>query len=150
MIINSLGNVPEHSTLLPMNTCLRQRIIRHTPCLFVLGDMFLNKFDMRLHRSNVAGIEPGTIENLAPLAKKFIAPQLSQGLQNGIPFPLRVRCFYGFLFDVLKYCIFQDQIQFLSPQIRTDHGYVELGTDFLIQENLMRKQIEDVFRTINL
>jgi hypothetical protein len=54
------------------------------------GDLKLRKLDVRLHRSGIGGIDPESIEQLAPLAKTFLGPQLSEGLKTGFPYPLKV------------------------------------------------------------
>ncbi|CAJ0959412.1 unnamed protein product, partial [Mesorhabditis belari] len=92
------------------------------------GDMKLNKLAIRLHRSNLADIDPETIEGLAPLAKNFVAPQIGQGMKRGIPFPIK------------------DQLEFVSPSLRVDDGYIELGTDFILNESVLRKKVAEVFR----
>ncbi|KAI6175334.1 LBP / BPI / CETP family protein [Aphelenchoides bicaudatus] len=48
------------------------------------GDLKLRKLDVRLHRSGIGGIDPESIEQLAPLAKTFLGPQLSKGLKQGL------------------------------------------------------------------
>ncbi|PIO60492.1 hypothetical protein TELCIR_18010, partial [Teladorsagia circumcincta] len=70
---------------------------------------------VRLHRTSLAGMDPSSIEQLAPLAKTFIGPQLSQALKKGIPFPLK------------------DSITFVEPQLKTRDGYIELATDFRME-----------------
>ncbi|PIO69219.1 hypothetical protein TELCIR_08967 [Teladorsagia circumcincta] len=65
------------------------------------GDLKLNRLSVRLHRTSLAGMDPSSIEQLAPLAKTFIGPQLSQALKKGIPFPLK------------------DSITFVEPQLKT-------------------------------
>ncbi|KAK6038354.1 hypothetical protein COOONC_06276, partial [Cooperia oncophora] len=87
---------------------------------------------VRLHRTSLAGIDPSSIEQLAPLAKTFIGPQLSQALKKGIPFPLK------------------DSITFVEPQLKTRDGYIELATDFILNENAMRAKIHETFADINI
>ncbi|GMR47333.1 hypothetical protein PMAYCL1PPCAC_17528, partial [Pristionchus mayeri] len=41
------------------------------------GEIKLNKLGVHLHRASVAGIDPDSVEQLSPLAKTFIGPQLS-------------------------------------------------------------------------
>ncbi|VDM84432.1 unnamed protein product, partial [Strongylus vulgaris] len=53
------------------------------------GDLKLNRLSVRLHRSAIPGMDPSSIEQLTPLAKTFIGPQLSQALKKGVPFPLK-------------------------------------------------------------
>lgn len=48
------------------------------------------RLGVHLHRASVAGIDPESVEQLSPLAKTFIGPQLSSKLQKGMPFPLKV------------------------------------------------------------
>lgn len=54
------------------------------------GDLRLRKLNVRLHRSAIDGIEPESITELTPLIKTFLGPQLSQGLKQGFPYPLKV------------------------------------------------------------
>uniref|UniRef100_A0A1I7XS02 BPI2 domain-containing protein n=1 Tax=Heterorhabditis bacteriophora TaxID=37862 RepID=A0A1I7XS02_HETBA len=52
------------------------------------GDL---KLSVQLHRTSLPGVDPSSIEQLTPLAKTFLGPQLSQGLKKGVPFPLNAR-----------------------------------------------------------
>lgn len=54
------------------------------------GNLRLRKLNVRLHRSAIEGIEPNNIAELAPLVKTFLGPQLSEGLKQGFPYPLKV------------------------------------------------------------
>ncbi|XGW26548.1 hypothetical protein V3C99_007282 [Haemonchus contortus] len=96
------------------------------------GDLKLNRLSVRLHRTSLAEMDPSSIEQLAPLAKTFIGPQLSQALKKGIPFPLK------------------DSITFVDPQLTTRDGFIELATDFVLNENAMRAKIHETFANINI
>ncbi|KAK5977176.1 LBP / BPI / CETP family protein [Trichostrongylus colubriformis] len=96
------------------------------------GDLKLNRLSVRLHRTSLAGMDPSSIEQIAPLAKTFIGPQLSQALKKGIPFPL------------------QDSITFVEPQLQTRDGYIVLATDFVLNENALRAKIHETFANINI
>ncbi|KHJ95140.1 LBP / BPI / CETP family protein [Oesophagostomum dentatum] len=94
------------------------------------GDLKLNRLSVRLHRSALPGMDPSSIEQLTPLAKTFIGPQLSQALKKGVPFPLK------------------DSITFVEPQLQTRDGYIELATDFVLNENALRRKIRETFADI--
>ncbi|RCN38849.1 LBP / BPI / CETP family protein, partial [Ancylostoma caninum] len=96
------------------------------------GDLKLNRLAVRLHRSALPGMDPSSIEQLTPLAKTFIGPQLSQALKKGVPFPLK------------------DSITFVEPQLKTRDGYIELATDFVLNENALRKKIRETFADIDI
>ncbi|KAK6752480.1 hypothetical protein RB195_003731 [Necator americanus] len=96
------------------------------------GDLKLNRLNVRLHRSALPGMDPSSIEQLTPLAKTFIGPQLSQALKKGVPFPLK------------------DSITFVEPQLKTRDGYIELATDFILNENALRKKIRETFSDIDI
>ncbi|WKY03300.1 hypothetical protein Q1695_004780 [Nippostrongylus brasiliensis] len=96
------------------------------------GDLKLNRLSVQLHRSSLKGMDPSSIEQLTPLAKTFIGPQLSQALKKGVPFPLR------------------DSITFVEPKLTTQDGYIELATDFVLNEDAMRKRIQETFANINI
>lgn len=66
------------------------------------GDLRLRKLNVRLHRSAVNGIEPESIAELTPLVKTFIGPQLSQGLKQGFPYPLKVNLIKYFYKKILR------------------------------------------------
>ncbi|VDO65387.1 unnamed protein product [Heligmosomoides polygyrus] len=87
---------------------------------------------VKLHRSALSGMDPSSIEQLTPLAKTFIGPQLSQALKKGVPFPLK------------------DSITFVDPQLNTRDGYIELATDFVLNENALRRKIQETFANINI
>uniref|UniRef100_A0A8R1U2X5 Lipid-binding serum glycoprotein C-terminal domain-containing protein n=1 Tax=Pristionchus pacificus TaxID=54126 RepID=A0A8R1U2X5_PRIPA len=91
------------------------------------GEIKLNKLGVHLHRASVAGIDPESVEQLSPLAKTFIGPQLSSKLQKGMPFPLK------------------GQVKLLDPRLRIDEGYVELATDFILNEDVLREKINEAF-----
>ncbi|VDM60783.1 unnamed protein product [Angiostrongylus costaricensis] len=98
----------------------------------LVGDLKLNRLSVHLHRSALLGLDPTSIEQLTPLAKTFIGPQLSQALKKGVPFPLK------------------DSITFVDPQLRTRDGYVELATDFQLNEDALREKIRETFTNINV
>uniref|UniRef100_A0A0K0D8V6 BPI2 domain-containing protein n=1 Tax=Angiostrongylus cantonensis TaxID=6313 RepID=A0A0K0D8V6_ANGCA len=91
-----------------------------------------SRLSVRLHRSALFGLDPTSIEQLTPLAKTFIGPQLSQALKKGVPFPLK------------------DSITFVDPQLRTRDGYIELATDFQLNEDALREKIRETFTNINV
>lgn len=49
----------------------------------------LNKFNVRLHRSAIKGLNSDSIAQLTPLAKTFLGPQLAKALRKGVSFPLK-------------------------------------------------------------
>ncbi|CAI4223500.1 unnamed protein product [Auanema sp. JU1783] len=95
------------------------------------GDLKLNRLAVRLHRSAIE-IEPSAIEQLTPLAKTFIGPQLSQALHKGVPFPL------------------QDSITFVDPKLKVHNGFIELGTDFILNENALRMKMQETFADMDI
>uniref|UniRef100_A0A914WDW2 Uncharacterized protein n=1 Tax=Plectus sambesii TaxID=2011161 RepID=A0A914WDW2_9BILA len=94
----------------------------------VAGDLKLNKLDMHVHRSALPDMNPSDIEQLAPLAKTILGPQLSKGLKEGVPFPI------------------QDTITFIDPVLTMHDGYVTLATDFELGEPKLRQQLAEAFR----
>uniref|UniRef100_A0A1I8AFI1 BPI2 domain-containing protein n=1 Tax=Steinernema glaseri TaxID=37863 RepID=A0A1I8AFI1_9BILA len=94
------------------------------------GDLKLKKLNVRLHRSAIEGIDPESIEQLAPLAKTFLGPQLAKGLKQGFPYPL------------------QDSITFIEPDLSIHEGYVQLATDFILGETKLREKVRQAFENI--
>ncbi|KAI6218366.1 LBP / BPI / CETP family protein [Aphelenchoides fujianensis] len=110
----------------------------------ITGDLKLRRLNVRLHRSAIGGISPESIEQLAPLAKTFLGPQLSRGLKQGLPFPLkasrrRKRMFNG---------CFKDSITFIEPQLSIHDGFVRLATDFRLGEENLRQKVREGFERI--
>ncbi|CAD5219466.1 unnamed protein product [Bursaphelenchus okinawaensis] len=94
------------------------------------GDLKLRKLNVRLHRSGIAGVEPDSIAQLAPLAKTFLGPQLSKGLKQGLPYPLK------------------GSITFIDPKLSLHDGYVRLATDFELGEESLRSKVYEAFERI--
>lgn len=40
---------------------------------------------------------------------------------------------------------FQGQVKLLDPRLRIDEGYVELATDFILNEDVLREKINEAF-----
>ncbi|KAK0399766.1 hypothetical protein QR680_003204 [Steinernema hermaphroditum] len=94
------------------------------------GDLKLKKLNVRLHRSAIEGIEPESIEQLAPLAKTFLGPQLAKGLKQGFPYPLK------------------DSITFIQPDLSIHEGFVQLATDFVLGETKLREKVREAFENL--
>ncbi|TMS39191.1 hypothetical protein L596_005756 [Steinernema carpocapsae] len=94
------------------------------------GDLKLKRLNVRLHRSAIEAIDPESIEQLAPLAKTFLGPQLAKGLKQGFPYPL------------------QDSITFVQPDLTIHDGYVQLATDFILGETKLREKVREAFENI--
>ncbi|KAI6181005.1 LBP / BPI / CETP family protein [Aphelenchoides besseyi] len=94
------------------------------------GDLKLRKLNVRLHRSAIGGISAESIEQLAPLAKTFLGPQLSRGLKQGLPYPLK------------------DSITFIDPKLTIHDGFVRLATDFVLGEENLRQKVHEGFERI--
>ncbi|ULT85988.1 hypothetical protein L3Y34_005991 [Caenorhabditis briggsae] len=86
--------------------------------------MNLNRFNVRLHRSAVRGIDETSIARLSPLSKTFIAPRLSAAVEKAARFPL------------------QDTIKFINPVIKNYDGFISLSTDFQLE----KKKIKSIVR----
>ncbi|CAL2042734.1 unnamed protein product [Caenorhabditis brenneri] len=88
----------------------------------------LNRFNVRLHRSAVRGIDETSIARLSPLSKTFIAPRLSAAVEKAARFPM------------------QDTIKFVNPVIKNYDGFIGLSTDFHLEkakiQDIVRKSIE--------
>uniref|UniRef100_A0A915PZX0 Lipid-binding serum glycoprotein C-terminal domain-containing protein n=1 Tax=Setaria digitata TaxID=48799 RepID=A0A915PZX0_9BILA len=90
----------------------------------------INRFDIRLHRSAIKGINSNSITQLAPLAKTFFGPQLAKALRNGIPFPLK------------------DSIEFINPELIIHDKFVEIATDFRFGEQKIREEVKKAFASV--
>ncbi|KAM3725082.1 Bactericidal permeability-increasing protein [Dirofilaria immitis] len=90
----------------------------------------INKFDIRLHRSAIKGLNGNSITQLAPLAKTFLGSQLVKALRKGIPFPLK------------------DSIEFINPELIIRDKYVEIATDFRLGEQKLRDEVQKAFSSV--
>ncbi|PAV65762.1 hypothetical protein WR25_19710 [Diploscapter pachys] len=93
---------------------------------------FYPRLAVHLHRSALPDMDPDSIEQLTPLAKTFIGPQLNDALKKGIPFPLT------------------GSITFVDPALKQHEGFIELSTDFIINENALRAKIKQTFAGLEL
>ncbi|CAI5452700.1 unnamed protein product [Caenorhabditis angaria] len=80
----------------------------------------MNRFNIRLHRSSVRGIDESSIARLSPLSKSFITPRLNAAIQKAVKFPA------------------QDTIKFINPKLKNFEGFMALSSDFeLNREKIM-------------
>ncbi|CAD6195693.1 unnamed protein product [Caenorhabditis auriculariae] len=96
------------------------------------GELKLRTLDVRLHRTAIEGIHSQSFAQLAPLAKTFIGPHLSDALKRGIPFPLK------------------DMMKLVDPKVRRHEGFIELSTDFQLNESAFRKTVRETFADVNV
>ncbi|CAB3398687.1 unnamed protein product [Caenorhabditis bovis] len=90
------------------------------------ANLSLNRFNVRLHRSSIRGVDETSISKLSPLAKTFIAPRLNRALQKAIKLPM------------------QETMRFMNPQVRTFDGYMQLSTDFELNAKRMKMMMGNV------
>ena len=90
----------------------------------VTGDFKLTRLDMTVHRSTLRQLNPKNVEQLSPVARQILAPELQKILKDGIPIPL------------------QNLVNLYNQELVADQGNALVSADLELNEAVLQKEVE--------
>ena len=99
-----------------------------TTCSQVVAEEFkIRELEMYVHRTTLRDLNPKNVEQLSPVAKQILTPQIGETLKKGIPLPLN------------------EGMRLIEPEMILREGYMILATDFELDEKKLQEEFKDEF-----